>query len=55
MTYNDHPIDCDNFPWYLRIFTKPHIEIENDPRVWAEAASLIDAELSGTQSMAQAR
>ncbi len=55
MTYNDHPIDCDNFPWYSRIFTKPHIEIENDPRVWAEAASLIDAELSGTQSIAQAR
>jgi pimeloyl-ACP methyl ester carboxylesterase len=55
MTYKDHPINCDNFPWYSRVFTKPHLEIENDPRVWAEAASLIDAELSGAQSIAQAR
>jgi hypothetical protein len=55
MSYKDHPIHCDNFPWYARVFTKPHIEIENDPRVWAEAASLIDAELSGAQSIAQAR
>jgi hypothetical protein len=54
LTYKDHPINCDNFPWYSRVFTKPHIEIENDPRVWAEAASLIDAELSGAQSIAQA-
>ncbi len=42
MTYKDHPINCEDFPWYSRVFTKPHIEIENDPRVWAEAASLID-------------
>lgn len=54
MNYKDHPINCDNFPWYSRIFTKPHIEIENDPRVWAEAASLIDAELAETRSIAQA-
>ena len=54
MTYKDHPINCDKFPWFARVFTKPHIEIENDPRVWAEAASLIDAELSDAQSIAQA-
>jgi acetyl esterase/lipase len=53
MTYKDHPINCDDFPWFARVFTKPHIEIENDPRVWAEAALLIDAELSGAQSIAQ--
>ncbi len=46
MSYKDHPINCEDFPWYARAFTKPHIEIENDPRVWAEAASLIDLELS---------
>jgi hypothetical protein len=46
MSYKDHPVDCDVFPWYARMFTKPHIEIENDPRVWAEVASLIDSELS---------
>ncbi len=54
MTYKDHPVNCDQFPWFARTFTKPHIEIENDPRVWAEAASLIDAELSGARSIAQA-
>ena len=54
MTYKDHPVKCDQFPWFARTFTKPHIEIENDPRVWAEAASLIDAELSGAQSIALA-
>jgi hypothetical protein len=54
MTYKDHPINCDQFPWFARVFTRPHIEIENDPRVWAEAASLIDAELSGPKSIAQA-
>jgi pimeloyl-ACP methyl ester carboxylesterase len=54
MTYKDHPINCKDFPWYSRVFTKPHIEIENDPRVWTEAASLIDLELSGTKPTAQA-
>jgi hypothetical protein len=54
MTYKDHPVNCDKFPWFARVFTKPHIEIENDPRVWAEAASLIDTELSGARSIAQA-
>jgi hypothetical protein len=46
MTYKDHPVNCASFPWYARVFTKPHIEIENDPRVWAQAASLIDHELA---------
>jgi hypothetical protein len=55
MTYKDHPVNCDQFPWYSRFFTKPHLEIENDPRVWAQAASLIDAQLSGVKSIAQAR
>ena len=31
MTYKDHPINCEQFPWFARVFTKPHIEIENDP------------------------
>jgi hypothetical protein len=54
MTYKDHPVNCDQFPWFARTFTKPHLEIENDPRVWAEVSSLIDAELSGTRSIALA-
>jgi hypothetical protein len=54
MRYEDHPINCDNYPWYARVFSRPHHEIENDPRVWDEAASLIDSELPNTGSTAQA-
>ena len=46
MTYRNHPINCDNYPWIARTFNKPHHEIENDPRIWDQLASLIDAELS---------
>ena len=49
MSYKDHPINCDDFPWFAAVFTKPHIEIENDPRVWTEVASLIDSELAGAR------
>jgi hypothetical protein len=52
MTYQNHPINCDNYPWLARTFNKPHHEIENDPRVWNQAASLIDSELSSTESTA---
>jgi hypothetical protein len=45
MTYKGHPIDCRNYPWLARTFNKPHHEIENDPRVWDQAASLIDSSL----------
>jgi hypothetical protein len=48
MTYEDRPINCDNYTWYARVFNKPHHKIENDLRVWDEAASLIDSALSGT-------
>ena len=48
MTYEDRPINCDNYTWYARVFNKPHHKIENDLRVWDEAALLIDSDLSGT-------
>ena len=54
MTYEDHPIDCDNYPWLARTFNKPHHEIENDPRVWDQAASLIDSEMTGPKPTTQA-
>jgi hypothetical protein len=54
MTYKDHPINCDNYRWFARTFNKPHHEIENDPRAWDQAASLIDSELSSPRSTAQA-
>ncbi|HYK36296.1 hypothetical protein [Alloacidobacterium sp.] len=48
MTYKNYRVNCDTFPWRARIFTKPHIEIENDPRVWDQISSLIDEELVTT-------
>jgi hypothetical protein len=48
MAYDGHRINCDNYPWYARTLNKPHHEIENDPRVWDLAASLIDSEIEGT-------
>jgi hypothetical protein len=52
MTYNGHPIDCHNYPWFARTFNKPHHEIENDPRVWQQAASLIDSAMWDKKSAA---
>jgi hypothetical protein len=46
MTYEGRSINCDNYPWFARTFNKPHHEIENDPRVWTVAASLIDSEFA---------
>jgi hypothetical protein len=48
MTYEDRPINCANYCWYVRVFNRPHHEIENDFRVWDRAASLIDSNLSKT-------
>jgi hypothetical protein len=47
MTYEGHRINCANYPWYARTLNKPHHEIENDPRVWDLAATLIDSEVAG--------
>jgi hypothetical protein len=35
-TYN-----CSGYPWFDRIFMKPHIQIECDANVWRQAESLI--------------
>lgn len=43
--YKTKSINCDGYPWYARVFMKPHIEIESDPGVWKRVESLIRAEL----------
>jgi len=43
--YKTNPVKCDGYPWYARIFMKPHIEIESDPRVWNQVESLIRSKL----------
>jgi len=43
MTYNNHPITSGSSSWFARLFIKSHIEIEDDPRIWEQAAALIDS------------
>ncbi len=47
LDYKSHPINCDGYPWYARLFMKPHIEIESDPGVWNKIDSMIRAQLAG--------
>jgi len=54
MTYRNHEINCDNYPWLARHLNRGHHEIENDPIVWDEIGSLIDSELSKTTTLLQA-
>ncbi len=43
--YSHHHVPCDQFPWVSRVFMKPHLEIECDPRVWERVEALIRAKL----------
>jgi hypothetical protein len=43
--YGTNSVNCDGYPWYARVFMKPHIEIESDPRVWNQVESLIRSKL----------
>ena len=43
--YKTNPVNCDGYPWYARMFMKPHIEIESDPKVWNQVESLIRSKL----------
>lgn len=44
--YKASPYKCDEYPWYDRVFVKPHTQIECDPGVWEQAESLIRSNLS---------
>jgi hypothetical protein len=43
--YKASPYKCDEYPWYDRVFVKPHTQIECDPDVWKQAESLIRSNL----------
>jgi hypothetical protein len=47
--YKTNPINCAGYPWYYRLFTKSHIEIECDPKVWSQVESLIRLQLPTPQ------
>ena len=43
--YQTSSLQCAEYPWYDRIFVKPHTQIECDPMVWEQVESLIRANL----------
>ena len=43
--YKANPIRCDQYPWWDRFFTKAHMEMECDPKVWSQVKSLIQSRL----------
>ncbi len=44
--YKTKPLTCGQYPWWDRLFMKPHIQIECDPAVWSQVESLIRSNLS---------
>jgi hypothetical protein len=43
--YKTAQVNCDGYPWFARVFMKPHIEIESDPGVWNRIENLIRSKL----------
>jgi hypothetical protein len=43
--YKTSSLKCSEYPWYDRIFVKPHTQIECDPIVWNQVESLIRSNL----------
>jgi hypothetical protein len=43
--YRSNPLRCAQYPWFDRIFVKPHTEIECDPTVWNQVEDLIRLQL----------
>jgi hypothetical protein len=50
--YKSSPLDCPSYPWYDRVFVKPHTEIECDTKVWGRVESLIRSKLPPTTASA---
>jgi hypothetical protein len=43
--YKSNPLDCNDYPWWDRLFVKQHTEIECDTKVWSQVEALIRAKL----------
>lgn len=50
--YSVNKVDCRKFPWFARTFMLPHIEIENDARVWDRIEAMIEEKISGQSAPA---
>lgn len=51
MSYKGDGVRCDNYRWLSRILNKPHHQIENDPHIWYQIATLIESELSSPKNV----
>lgn len=49
--YNKSPVTCHGYPWWNRVFTRSHMEIECDPKVWSDIDALIRGQLQSQTSM----
>src|SRR5262249_25142046 len=49
LEYKRRSLNCDEYPWYGRLFTRYHTEIECDPEVWNRVETLIRAKLPPLQ------
>ncbi len=45
LNYKSKRVNTAGYPWYARMFMKPHIEIESDPSVWNRVEALIRSKL----------
>jgi hypothetical protein len=52
--YVKNPVQCHGYPFWDRWFSKTHMQIECDPKVWDEVESLIRAELPPAAALSQA-
>lgn len=48
-SYKTKPVNCDGYPWFARVFMKPHIEIESDPALWERVEELIRSRVLAAQ------
>jgi hypothetical protein len=53
--YKKSTLNCAEYPWYDRIFVKPHTQIECDPVIWDRVESLIRANLPQATPSASAK
>jgi hypothetical protein len=44
--YKKKTANCDRYPWFARLFMRPHIEMESDPKVWQRVEALIRSKIS---------
>lgn len=47
--YKTKSVNCEKYPWWDRVFTKYHTEIECDPEVWGRVETMIRAKLPAVE------